>query len=201
MYHLFIKRGFDILFSAVALIIFSPLLLIVSILLILDDKGSPFFLQLRPGKNQKLFRIIKFRTMNDTCDIHGNLLDGNKRITKIGKWLRKTSIDELPQLMNVFNGDMSLVGPRPLLTEYLPIYNKNQARRHEVKPGVTGWAQVNGRNAISWEEKFKLDIWYIDHISFFLDLKIAFLTVIKVIGFRNVNLSEDLTMEKFTGNN
>ncbi|QRE32575.1 sugar transferase, partial [Flavobacterium psychrophilum] len=179
MYKLFIKQIIDFLVSLVAVVILTPLLLIITIGLFFANNGKPFFFQLRPGKNGKIFKIIKFKTMNEAKDAQGNLLSDAERLTPIGKFVRKTSLDEIPQLLNVLNGDMSLIGPRPLLPQYLHLYNNFQNRRHEVKPGITGWAQVNGRNAISWDKKFELDVWYVDHISFSLDFKILYLTIIK----------------------
>lgn len=164
------------------------------------NNGKPFFFQLRPGKNAKLFNIIKFKTMNDKKDSNGELLPDHKRLTKVGAFVRKTSLDEIPQLINVIKGDMSLIGPRPLLPEYLPLYSKEQMRRHEVKPGITGWAQVNGRNAISWQEKFKLDVWYVNHVNFSLDLKIILLTIKKVLVKEGISSATSVTMEKFLGN-
>lgn len=174
------------------------LILSICILFLLND-FKPFFYQQRPGKNGKLFFIIKLKTMNDRRDAHGFLLPDAMRISKFGRFVRALSIDELPQLINVLKGDMSLVGPRPLLVEYLPLYNNQQSRRHEVKPGITGWAQVNGRNAISWEQKFELDIWYVDNISFKLDLIIIYKTVIKVFQRKGISSSTSVTMEKFKG--
>lgn len=199
MYRKIIKPLFDFIAAFLVLIVVSPILLFFTIALYLANKGKPFFFQTRPGLNETPFRIIKFKTMTDECDEDGVLLPNYKRITKIGSFVRKTSIDELPQLINVLKGDISLVGPRPLLMEYLPLYNQTQARRHEVKPGITGWAQVNGRNAISWEEKFRLDVEYVNNRSFIFDLKIIFLTILKVLRSSNVNASENLTMEKFKG--
>ncbi len=178
----------------------SPFFLLLAFLFAIINKGSPFFYQARPGKNEKIFHVIKFKTMTDEQDADGNLLPDDVRLTKIGSFIRKTSLDEIPQLINVLKGDISLVGPRPLLVDYLPLYNEFQKRRHEVKPGITGWAQVNGRNAISWEQKFKLDIWYIDNISFFLDLKILLMTIKKVLFSNGINFSTNIPMEKFTGN-
>src|SRR5690606_25884778 len=176
-----------------------PLFVLTAICLFIVNRGHVFFFQLRPGKNGRIFRVIKFKTMNDRKDEHGNLLPDADRLTAVGSFIRKASLDELPQLINVLKGDMSLIGPRPLLTEYLPLYNKTQARRHEVRPGITGWAQVNGRNAISWEQKFELDVWYVDNISFPLDLKILFLTITKVLKKEGINQDGQATMEKFKG--
>jgi undecaprenyl phosphate N,N'-diacetylbacillosamine 1-phosphate transferase len=199
MYKLIFKRIFDLAISVFLFIVLFPLFLVITILLFLEQKGNPFFFQMRPGKNGKLFRLVKFRTMNDQKDARGELLPDAKRFTSIGRLLRKSSLDEIPQLLNVIAGQMSLIGPRPLLAEYLPLYNSFQARRHEVLPGITGWAQVNGRNAISWQLKFEYDCWYVDHVSFKTDLKIIWLTFQKVIGAEGVNAGEEVTMEKFTG--
>lgn len=172
----------------------------MSLLLSFANNGKPFFFQTRPGKNEKLFRIIKFKTMNDKRDKNGELLSDKERLTAIGKFTRKTSLDEIPQLLNVIKGDMSLIGPRPLLVEYLPIYNDLQKRRHNIRPGITGWAQVNGRNAISWEDKFKFDVWYVDHLSFSLDMKIIGMTILKVFKREGINAVDAATMKPFTGN-
>ena len=179
----------------------SPAFLVVAVLLAIDNKGNPFFFQSRPGKNGKNFRIVKFKTMNTKRDTNNNLLPDSQRLTNIGKLIRKTSLDEIPQLINVLKGDMSLIGPRPLLIKYLPLYNETQARRHEVCPGITGWAQVNGRNSLRWEKKFDLDVWYVDHLSFTLDMKILWMTVIKVFKREGINAADVATMEPFTGNN
>jgi lipopolysaccharide/colanic/teichoic acid biosynthesis glycosyltransferase len=168
--------------------------------LIFSNRGNPFFIQIRPGKNEKHFRLIKFKTMTDERDDNGELLPDQERLTKTGKFIRKTSLDELPQLFNVVKGDMSFVGPRPLLVEYLPLYNEEQRKRHLVKPGITGWAQVNGRNAISWPDKFKLDVWYVENQSFWLDLKILWMTFIKVLKAEGISGRDSVTMEKFKGN-
>lgn len=200
MYKTFFKHIIDKLVASVALLLLLPVFIIVLVLLKIANRGSAFFFQPRPGKNGKIFRVIKFKTMNDLKDAQGNLLPDDKRLTSIGKFVRKTSLDEIPQLLNVIKGDMSLIGPRPLLVEYLPLYNKVQSRRHEVRPGITGWAQVNGRNAISWEDKFKYDVWYVDHMSFLLDLKIIFLTIQKVFKSEGINSATAATMERFTGN-
>ena len=201
MYKEYIKRLIDFLLSVIGLIIVSPIIIVFAILLAIVNKGNPFFLQKRPGINEKIFDIIKFKTMNDAKDEEGNLLSDTERLTKIGKFVRKTSIDELLQLINVLKGDMSLIGPRPLLQEYLSLYNEEQKKRHEVKPGITGWAQVNGRNAISWNEKFKYDILYVNNISFYFDLKILFLTIKKVFKSEGISSENSVTMEKFKGNN
>ena len=193
-----IKRLFDILISVFLLIVLCPIMIVIAILVILNLGLPILFKQVRPGYLGKPFLIFKFRTMSNLSCANGNLLSDNKRLTKLGRILRSTSLDELPALINVLMGDMSLVGPRPLLIEYLPLYDKNQARRHEVKPGITGWAQVNGRNSISWEEKFELDIWYVDNRSFMLDIKILFLTIKAVLSSKGVNASDKVTMEKFS---
>lgn len=192
-----IKRLFDILISVFLLIVLCPIMIVIAILVILNLGLPILFKQVRPGYLGKPFLIFKFRTMSNLSSANGNLLSDNKRLTKLGRILRATSLDELPTLINVLIGDMSLVGPRPLLIEYLPLYDKNQARRHEVKPGITGWAQVNGRNSISWEAKFELDIWYVDNRSFMLDIKILFLTIKAVLSSKGVNASDKVTMEKF----
>jgi len=179
----------------------SPVLFGVSVVLIIVNKGTPIFYQQRPGKNGVIFKIIKFKTMNDKKDINGNLLPDRFRLTNAGRFIRSTSMDELPQLINVLKGDMSLVGPRPLLVKYLPLYNATQARRHDVKPGITGWTQVNGRNSVGWEHKFDLDIWYVDNISFKLDMKILWLTVLKVFKREGINAADAATMKPFTGHN
>lgn len=199
MYY-YIKRLFDFFIALFGLIIISPLMILITIILSIVNKGRPLFFQERPGKNSRIFKLIKFKTMNDKTDSHGKLLPDNKRLTVAGAFIRNLSLDELPQLINVLKGDMSLVGPRPLLVRYLPLYNKHQARRHEVLPGMTGWAQVNGRNTISWNEKFELDVFYVDNISFFLDVKIIIMTIMKVIKKEAVNLSKTTTMDAFTGN-
>ena len=202
MYRSFIKRLMDVLIVFLGLLILLPVLLGSAFWLHVANKGTgAFFFQERPGKNGKLFKVIKLKTMTDERDEHGNLLPDEKRLTKVGKFVRSTSMDELPQLINVLKGDMSLIGPRPLLPQYLPLYSKEQARRHEVRPGVTGWAQVNGRNAISWSKKFELDIWYVDHCSFLLDLKIILLTIKKVFVREGINSDDSATMEPFTGTN
>lgn len=194
------KRLFDLVFSLFLFVIFFPVFLLLSLLLMIANKGTPFFLQSRPGKNGHIFNLIKFKTMNDNKNRNDNLLSDAQRITLIGSFIRKTSLDEIPQLLNVIKGDMSLVGPRPLLVEYLPLYNSEQNKRHEVLPGITGWAQINGRNAISWEKKLQYDIWYVNNISFSLDIKILLLTIIKVLYRKGINSSSSVTMEKFEGN-
>ena len=203
MYKNCFKRVIDFTIVFVVLLLIWPFLLIISIWLHFANKGAGiFFFQERPGKNEKIFKVIKFKSMTDERDELGNLLPNEQRITKVGVFIRKTSIDELPQLLNVLKGDMYLIGPRPLRVDYLPIYNNLQKRRHDVRPGITGWAQVNGRNAISWTKKFELDVWYVDHISFFLDLKIIYLTVMKVLKRTDIN-SDTVTVgiEKFNGHN
>lgn len=199
MYRIITKRILDIIGALVLLIFTSPVLLFITILLFFANNGKPFFIQSRPGKNKKVFKILKFKTMRDDFDERGNLLPDQKRLTVIGKFVRKTSLDELPQLINVLIGDMSFVGPRPLLIEYIPLYSKFQSRRHEVRPGITGWAQVNGRNAISWEEKFKLDVWYVDNYSLSLDIKILYLTFLKVLKSEGISSQGHVTTEKFRG--
>ena len=202
MYKHFFKRFFDFILSLSALLIASPILLVVTIWLHFANKGAgAFFFQERPGKNGKIFKVIKYKTMTDERDASGKLLPDAERLTKVGKFVRSTSIDELPQLINVLKGDMALIGPRPLLVQYLPLYSKEQARRHEVRPGITGWAQVNGRNTLSWTEKFKHDVWYVDNYSFLLDLKIIFLTIKKVLIREGISQEGEATMEFFTGNN
>lgn len=200
LYRLLIKRLIDLLVSISILIILLPLMIIITITLLILNQGSPFFMQTRPGKKEAIFKIMKFKTMNDRRDSYGNLLPDSERLTKFGKFLRKTSLDEIPQLLNVLKGDMSLIGPRPLLVEYLPLYNVQQKKRHDVRPGITGWAQVNGRNTISWQKKFEYDTWYVDNISWLLDIKIILMTIKKVINSESVNYSDTVTMEKFIGN-
>lgn len=202
MYPCFFKRIIDFILVLCALAAIWPVLLLVTLWLYLVNKGAgAFFFQMRPGKNGKIFQVIKFKTMTDGLDMYGDLLPDEKRLTKVGKFVRSTSIDELPQLINVLKGDMALIGPRPLLVQYLPLYSKEQMRRHDVRPGITGWAQVNGRNAISWTKKFELDIWYVDHYSFLLDLKIVFLTIKRVFVREGISSDTSATMEPFTGNN
>lgn len=199
MYKSLIKRWFDFLFAVIGFILILPVFLIVTLLLFFANKGKPFFFQARPGKNGRIFMVIKFKTMNDKKDLGGRLLPDADRLTSVGSFVRKTSLDEIPQLLNVIKGDMSLVGPRPLLIEYLPLYNKKQNRRHEVKPGITGWAQVNGRNAISWEQKFTYDVWYVDNISLALDIKIMFMTIAKIFKGDGISQDGQATMTKFEG--
>ncbi len=200
MYGLFVKRIIDILLSLFILILMSPIFLIVFVLLSIANNGKAFFVQKRPGKNEKTFEIIKFRSMNDKKDSDGHLLSDGDRITPIGRFVRKTSLDEIPQLLNVLKGDMSLIGPRPLLISYLPLYSKEQRKRHLVQPGITGWAQVNGRNAISWQKKFEYDIWYVNNRSFITDLRIFWLTFLKVVKRDDISSETSATMEIFTGN-
>lgn len=200
MYKVFIKRVFDILISLSVLTVLSPVFLIVFVLLSISNKGKAFFVQERPGKDEKIFKIIKFKSMNDKRGSDGKLLPDGERITKVGQFVRKTSLDEIPQLINVLKGDMSLIGPRPLLVSYLPLYSEEQKKRHLIKPGITGWAQVNGRNSIPWKEKFELDVWYVNHVSFILDVKIIWLTVLKVVKRDGISSSTSATMEFFTGN-
>ena len=202
MYASFFKRFFDFLISLVALIVLSPVLLVVTLLLAILNKGAgPFFVQKRPGRGGKIFKLIKFKTMTDERDAEGNLLPDEVRLTKVGKFVRSTSIDELPQLINVLKGDMALIGPRPLLVQYLPLYSPEQMRRHEVRPGITGWAQCHGRNTLSWTEKFKLDVWYVDHLSLKTDLQVIWLTAVSVLKREGISSDTSATMEAFNGNN
>lgn len=202
MYKGFFKRFFDFWISLVVLLCISPLLLVVTIWLHFANKGAgAFFTQDRPGKDAKIFKVIKFKTMTDERDAEGNLLPDEQRLTRVGKFVRSTSLDELPQLINVLKGDMALIGPRPLLPQYLPLYSPEQARRHEVRPGISGWAQCHGRNAISWTEKFKLDVWYVDHVSLLTDLKVIGITVKNVLMRKDINSATAATMEAFNGNN
>jgi len=202
MYVHFVKRLIDFIIVFCVLMVIWPILLVISTWLYFANKGAGiFFTQERPGKCSKIFRVIKFKTMTDERNEDGILLPDEKRLTKLGKFIRSTSIDELPQLINVLKGDMSLIGPRPLLPQYLPLYSGEQARRHEVRPGITGWAQVNGRNAISWTKKFELDVWYVDHCSFLLDMEILFMTIKKVFIREGISSDTSVTMEVFTGNN
>lgn len=200
MYHS-IKRVIDFVISLFGLIVLSPVLLVLVLILTISNRGNPLFAQNRPGLNGRIFKVLKFRTMNDRRDSLGKLLPDDNRLTTIGRIVRKASLDELPQLFNVLKGDMSLVGPRPLLVQYLNLYSMEQARRHEVKPGITGWAQVNGRNAISWDEKFRLDVWYVDNISFVLDMRILLLTFLKVLKSEGVSQKGQATVEYFNGSN
>lgn len=200
MYKHFLKRLLDVFIPGIVLLCIGWLLILIAIFLHFANKGAGvFFLQERPGKDEKIFKVIKFKTMTDERDANGKLLPDAQRLTKVGKFVRSASIDELPQLINVFKGDMSLIGPRPLLVQYLTLYSDKQARRHEVKPGMTGWAQVNGRNAISWEQKFEYDVWYVDNLSLWLDIKILFLTVKKVFFRDGINAASNITMEPFKG--
>lgn len=202
MYAHFLKRLIDFTIVLVVLLVIWPILFIITVWLHFANKGAgAFFTQERPGKNGKIFKVIKYKTMTDERDANGNLLPDADRLTPVGKFVRSTSIDELPQLINVLKGDMALIGPRPLLPQYLPLYSKEQARRHEVRPGITGWAQVNGRNAISWAKKFELDVWYVDHCSFLLDLKIIFLTIKKVFIREGISQEGQATIEPFNGHN
>ncbi len=200
MYKLYCKRLIDIVIGFLALLFLSPLLIIVAVLLFIINNGNPFFFQKRPGKKGIIFSIIKFKTMNDKKDNTGNLLPDAERMTKVGSLIRKTSLDEIPQLINVIKGDMSLIGPRPLLVQYLDLYNDFQKRRHEVRPGITGWAQVNGRNAISWEQKFQYDVWYVDNCNFSTDVKIIFKTIKKVFLRDGITMEGQATTEFFKGN-
>lgn len=201
MYKALFKRIIDFFAALIGLLLLLPIIIIVTIFLAFANDGKPFFFQKRPGKNEKIFKIIKFKTMNDRKDSDGNLLSDAERLTKVGSFVRKTSLDEIPQLINVLIGDMSLIGPRPLLVQYLPLYNDFQKLRHDVRPGITGWAQVNGRNAISWKNKFELDIWYVNNISLLLDIKIVFLTIKKVFVREGISAQGQATMEAFKGNN
>ena len=199
MYKSFFKRCIDFIVALVVIVVISPIFLILIVFLAIANDGKPFFIQQRPGKDGSIFSIIKFKTMNDRKDSNGDLLSDAERLTKVGSFVRKTSLDEIPQLLNVLVGDMSLIGPRPLLVQYLALYSDFQNRRHNVRPGITGWAQVNGRNAISWDTKFELDVWYVDHISFTLDLKILFMTVKKVLISEGINSADAATIEPFNG--
>ena len=201
MYKNFIKPAIDFVLALVGFLFLSPVFVLVTIGLFFANDGKPFFFQLRPGKNGKIFKIIKFKTMTDKKGENGNLLPDADRLTKIGSFVRKASLDEIPQLLNVIKGDMALVGPRPLLPQYLELYNDFQRRRNEVKPGITGWAQVNGRNSISWEKKFEYDVWYVDNVSFLLDIKILIMTVLKVVKSEGINEQGQATSNEFKGNN
>lgn len=199
MYQKYFKRAVDLVLALIALALLSPVFLALLLLLLVANRGSPLFLQERAGLHGRRFKVIKFKTMNDRRDAQGQLLSDEARLTPLGRFIRHSSLDELPQLLNVLKGDMSLIGPRPLLLEYLPLYDEQQRRRHELRPGITGWAQVNGRNAISWEEKFAYDVWYVDHLSFALDVKILWLTVRKVLSLEGINAPGSATVEKFKG--
>lgn len=201
MYRKYFKRPFDLVGALIILLFISPIFIFTWVFLLFQNNGKPFFYQDRPGLNHKLFRIIKFKSMNDKLDSRGELLPDVQRLTFLGRWVRKLSIDELPQLINVIKGEMSLIGPRPLLFKYLPLYSPYQDRRHEVRPGITGWAQVNGRNSISWTRKFKLDVYYVEHLSFKLDMKIIWMTVFKIIKREGVNQSTERPMQPFNGKN
>ncbi|MCX2473191.1 sugar transferase [Pedobacter sp. MC2016-05] len=201
MYNAFFKRLIDLCIAFLAILLLSPIILVVTVGLYFANHGKPFFFQLRPGKNEKLFKIVKFKTMNDRTNEQGQLLPDVDRLTSLGAFVRKTSIDEIPQLFNILKGDMSLVGPRPLLPQYLPLYSEKQKRRHLVRPGITGWAQINGRNSISWNKKFELDVWYVDNLSFQTDLKVFFTTFNKVFKREGINQKGQATAEFFNGNN
>ena len=201
MYRFYLKRIVDLFLAIILLIFLTPFLIIISAYLYCVNKGKIFFMQERLGLNNKIFWVLKFQTMTEERDLQGNLLPDKERLTRFGKYIRATSLDELPQLINVLRGSMSLVGPRPLLPQYLPLYSQMQIRRHEVRPGITGWAQVNGRNNISWGKKFELDVWYVDHMSFWLDMKIFFLTIKKVFIREGINMEGMTTTESFNGNN
>lgn len=202
MYKRFFKRLLDIIISGIALLLIGWFIILVAIFLHFANKGAgAFFFQERPGKNAKIFKVIKFKTMTDERDADGNLLPDEARLTKVGKFVRSTSVDELPQLINVFKGDMSLIGPRPLLVQYLPLYSTEQARRHEVRPGISGWAQCHGRNAISWTEKFVLDVWYVDHCTLWTDIQVILITIKNVLLRKDINSATAATMEAFNGNN
>lgn len=202
MYKHFFKRVLDFCIAFIALVCISPILVVVTIWLHFANKGAgAFFFQERPGKDAKIFKVIKFKTMTDERDADGNLLPDAQRLTKVGRFVRSTSIDELPQLINVLKGDMALIGPRPLLVKYLPLYSPEQARRHEVRPGISGWAQCHGRNAISWTEKFKLDVWYVDHVNLWTDIKVIWITIMKVLKRADINEAGQATMEAFNGYN
>ncbi len=199
-YQKLIKPLIDFTCSFLGLLVISPLFLLVWLCLAIANNGKPFFYQRRPGKDGRIFTIVKFRTMNDKKDAEGNLLPDSERLTKVGSFVRKTSLDEIPQLINVLKGDMSLIGPRPLLVSYLSLYNEEQAKRHKVRPGITGWAQVNGRNAISWKQKFEYDVWYVKNLSFLLDIKILLLTIKKVVFREGISQDGEATIEQFKGN-
>jgi undecaprenyl phosphate N,N'-diacetylbacillosamine 1-phosphate transferase len=199
MYKRGIKYGIDFILASAVFIVLLPFFLLIAFILFIANNGSPFFFQLRPGKDEVIFKLIKFKTMNDKKDSKGDLLPDSDRLTAIGRWVRKLSMDEIPQLLNVINGDMSLIGPRPLLIEYLPLYNEDQKQRHNMRPGITGWAQINGRNTISWKQKFEYDVWYVKNCTVWLDIKILMLTLFKVIKSEGISSETSSTMEKFTG--
>jgi undecaprenyl phosphate N,N'-diacetylbacillosamine 1-phosphate transferase len=199
LYRRYGKRIMDFILSLLGIVVLSPLFIVITVILYIANDGKPYFIQRRPGKHGVVFKIVKFKTMNDRKDENGNLLSDEKRLTKVGKFIRKTSLDEIPQLLNVLIGDMSLIGPRPLLTNYLHLYNDFQKRRHEVRPGITGWAQVNGRNAISWDKKFEYDVEYVDRVSFYFDVKILFKTFLKVIKKEGITAENSATIEPFNG--
>lgn len=202
IYKQYIKRSLDLIISLSTIVILIPVFFVLIIILYYsNEKAGVFFYQSRPGKGVEIFKVIKFKTMNDRKDNKGQLLSSVQRITKVGRFMRNSSLDEIPQLFNVLKGDMSLIGPRPLLVQYLPVYNKEQARRHEVRPGITGWAQINGRNAISWNKKFELDVWYVDNVGFLLDVEILYLTFKKVFRGADINATNNATMPTFNGNN
>jgi lipopolysaccharide/colanic/teichoic acid biosynthesis glycosyltransferase len=201
MYLKIIKPLFDFIFALIGLLILSPLFAVITLILSFTNNGKPFYFDRRPGLNEKIFLVIKFKTMNDKKDKNGVLLPDMERTTKIGRWIRKSSLDEIPQLLNVLIGQMSLIGPRPLWPSYLEFYSEEQKRRHAIKPGITGWAQINGRNSISWKQKFEYDVYYVDRVSFLFDLKIFFLTIKKVLFPEGINASEEITMEAFNGKN
>lgn len=201
MYRNYLKRVLDFVLALFGFIFISPVFILLTVLLVFTNRGVPFFLQSRPGWKEREFKVIKFKTMTDAVDAEGNLLPNHLRTTKLGKFLRKTSLDEIPQLLNIIKGDMSLVGPRPLLFKYIPLYSKEQRRRHLVRPGITGWAQINGRNTISWNQKFEYDVFYVDNLSFMFDMEITLKTIRKVISSEDVNASERVTMPPFDGSN
>lgn len=201
MYNEFIKRGVDFFVALFSLVVISPVFISIIICLLIANRGKPFFFQERPGRGERIFKIIKFKSMNDRKNDKGALLPDAERLTPVGAFVRKTSLDELPQLINVLKGDMSIIGPRPLRTYYLPLYSIDQRRRHDVRPGITGWAQVNGRNAISWTKKFELDVWYVDNVSFYLDLRILFMTIKKVLKREGISKDGHVTTEAFNGHN
>lgn len=201
MYKNYFKRIIDFFVALVALLVLSPIFIVVTLCLLVANRGKPFFFQERPGRGEHIFKIVKFKSMNDRTDGEGRLLPDAERLTPVGSFVRKTSLDELPQLINVLKGDMALIGPRPLRTYYLPLYNPEQKRRHEVRPGITGWAQVNGRNAISWTKKFELDVWYVDNVSFLVDIKIILMTIMKVFKREGISKEGHVTTEAFNGHN